>query len=717
MKVAATLAELRERLSLTQGSPSLLLVVCPSDGVLAETRRLLLEVLQATPMSIVDLGLCESDAGPARWAEQTQADPGDAFLLTLPAADQLTWRAFARLLNAERQLLRGLTGPVVLLTARPGEQLLRQHAQDFFTWIAATYELPETAEIRGAAITLGIGPERLAPQLPPEPPVRFLHISDLHLRPASTRRYDQDRVLEGLLALLDRDRPEFPLDLIFVTGDLAHGGKPEEYTQVVELLERLIDVTGVPPERMFVVPGNHDVDRGVGRWLRRTLTDDTESVDFFLEPRNRQFHLKKLEAYASSLGKLLGPARPLGLKTGAEAVEIVEIKGARLAIVSFNSAWFAQGDDDRGKLWLGEPNIRGALDRVADEEAIFAIALLHHPFEDLHPDDRARAEPLFERGFDLMLRGHLHSDKSQSLITQRGGYVEQAAPAAYQGSQWPNGCYLGEIHPRARTIRLRPYTFASGADPWVLNTKVFPDDDKDGYTHTFTVPAKQRMNSRRSQALRAATRDAIKSLPQQARQELIQQITDNTNQAASESSRESLASDLLAESPATFQNLLGLHYLPGWLSAIKKAASERRSGPISLESLANVKEALLQAGRLYLQTEPERDPLSPRVLNRISASALAAALQHVVNGIVKTDYYSDIAIFNRNHEPLCMIKLSDLTSRWLVEHDIRRVEQDATATGAKYRGLVLFSLPPETKELRVESKKLSDRRDLLFLHL
>lgn len=727
MRIEAILAELRERLSLAQGSPSLLLVLCPSDGVVAETRRLLLEILQATPMSIVDLGLCETDAGPARWAEQTKATPGDAFLLTLPAAAPLTWKAFARLLNAERQLLRGLTGPVVLLTTRAAEQMLRQHAQDFSTWIAATYELPEPAEIRGAATMLGVAPERLAPQSPPEPPIRFLHISDLHLRPATTRRYDQDRVLEGLLALLARDRPEFPLDLIFVTGDLAHGGKPDEYTQVVELLERLVDVTGVPPERIFVVPGNHDVDRGVGRWLRRTLTDDTESVDFFLEPRNREFHLKKLEAYSSSLGKLLGPARPLGLKTGAEAVEILEIKGARLAIASFNSAWFAQGDDDRGKLWLGEPNIRGALDRVADEEAVFAIALLHHPFEDLHPDDRARAEPLFERGFDLMLRGHLHSDKTQSLITQRGGYVEQAAPAAYQGSQWPNGCYLGEIRAHARTIRLRPYTFASGADPWVLNTKIFPDDDKDGYTHTFTVPAKQR---RRSQALRAAAKQAIKSLPEATRQELVQQVAGNIDSAASELSRESVTADLLAESPAVWRSVLGHDSaIVAWGAAISQMENlARQPEKISLNNPEDFKKALLQAGRLYLQAAPKRLFHRHQLADRMFTFAITVALQQVVDGLVvqSADIFvpSGIAIYPRNGgAPLGILETKTLQRTSMVSNsflarNLIQVKHYVLKAGAKFGALVLFnSLPPESEEPRVDSVELSDGHGIVVMHL
>ena len=72
-----------------------------------------------------------------------------------------------------------------------------------------------------------------------EDPIRFLHISDLHLRPAVVKRYDQDRVLRGLIEFLIRDREGFPLDLIFITGDLAHSGKAAEYALVVELLQKL----------------------------------------------------------------------------------------------------------------------------------------------------------------------------------------------------------------------------------------------------------------------------------------------------------------------------------------------------------------------------------------------------------------------------------------------------------------------------------------------
>ncbi len=272
--------------------------------------------------------------------------------------------------NAERELLRQLEAPVVLVISSATEKATRQQAPDFFTWAARTYALPSTRELTALAKQLGVTSAVVEPPVPEEEPIRFLHISDIHLRPQIVKRYDQDRVLRGLLDLLARDRQKFPLDLVFVTGDLANAGKADEYVLVVALLKRLMEVTGVPPGHVFVVPGNHDVDREVGRWLLRTLGKDEESVAFFEDAKSRAFHLKKLEAYAESMRALLGKERPLGLAVGEEAVEIVEVRGSRLAVASFNSAWFAQGDDDRGKLWLGEPNVNRAGQRIADLEGV-----------------------------------------------------------------------------------------------------------------------------------------------------------------------------------------------------------------------------------------------------------------------------------------------------------------------------------------------------------
>ena len=71
---------------------------------------------------------------------------------------------------------------------------------------------------------------------------------------------------------------------------------------------------------------------------------------------------------------------------------------------------------NRGRLWLGEANVAGAEGRIAEEGADFAIALMHHPFDDLHEIERWMVERRCERVFDVVLRGHLHQERTRSPI-------------------------------------------------------------------------------------------------------------------------------------------------------------------------------------------------------------------------------------------------------------------------------------------------------------
>ena len=54
----------------------------------------------------------------------------------------------------------------------------------------------------------------------------------------------------------------FPqIDFVLVTGDVAYSGLAEQYVLAENILRDLSNVLGVPPDKFFFVPGNHDVDR------------------------------------------------------------------------------------------------------------------------------------------------------------------------------------------------------------------------------------------------------------------------------------------------------------------------------------------------------------------------------------------------------------------------------------------------------------------------
>lgn len=726
MSLETVLEELRAYIVLQARSRTLLLAVVPSDAVIEDARRVLLELLRATPMDVADLGACTSSMGPARWAELTKARAATAaasvYVVSFVPVTALEARTFAILLNAERQHMRELAGPTLLVISSKTEQALRTHAGDFYTWAAHGFALPEPRELLALAAKLGV--TRAEPTAPAEPPIRFLHVSDFHLRPARVARYEQDRVLEGLVRFLERDRAGFPLDLVFVTGDLAFSGKAEEFVQVATVLRRLLEATGVPPERMFVVPGNHDVDRDVGRWLLRTLASDKQAIAFFEEPDGRAFHSKKLEAYQASLRELFGPERALGLGVGADAVEIVEVAGTRLAVASFNSSWFAQGDDDPGNLWLGEPNVRRALDHVADAEADFAISLVHHPFEDLHEAERDVVESWFERGFDVVLRGHLHKDKTRSIASQRGGYLEVAAPAAYQGSQWPNGCFLGEIRPKARTVRLRPYGYAAGPDPWVLDTKVFPDDEGDGYCRTFAIPKKPRRKSSMSAVARMTVQHAYDKATPYQKKHVRRQVLGERDDVTDQHADQEVVVRLAEEAPELRAKILGnVDRNVALVSSLEGLAERTQVYRIHVTDAMSFERALIGAGQLFLEHTATLGIQRKRMSERDAVVGFAAALGLVVEAPIAIEPFvmarpvPDIVIGRLDRpSPRDLVEVVH-SSQARLQRELERLDTFRHQAPRYLALAIVGSLPKDATEPRIEHATTPAGRNVWKLHL
>ncbi len=734
MSSETQLEELRERVSLAGGSPTLLLAVVASDGVLDDSRRLLCDLLRAAPMTVIDFGGQGHDSGPARWAELGEGRPGDAYVLSARLEGRLSESAFTRLLNAERELLRRLAGPTVLVVSAQTEQALRQRAPDFYTWLAQSYVLPNPEALTDTARRLGVTPaSSVGPATPTEEPIRFLHVSDVHLQTKRVKRYDQDRVLRGLVEFLDRDRATFPLDLLFVTGDLAQSGKADEYELVADFVRELLRVTGVPPERVFVVPGNHDVDRGVGRWLLRTLKADDESTEFFEEESSRFFHAKKFEAYGEALRRLLGDTRSLGLSVGEKAVETVEVRGTKVAVASFNSAWFCQGDDDKGKLWLGEANIDRAARRVRVEKADFAVALLHHPFDYLHEYESENVEPHLERTFDLVLRGHLHQSKARTSLSSRGGFVQVAAPATYQGSQWPSGCFLGEIRPQGRTVRLRPYAYVSGADPWVLNPKVFPDDGADGYCHTFPVVEKRRSRTGTlSEQLEQAAEEALRSASREEQLEIALQagVTFSDNETASERQQKvARAVRSQTNDPALWTSLSGKVPRLAFMKAVDSWVDGKLPHVrISTNDPHFLEKALTRVVQVIDELRKER-PLQdlPRidltlVLRTILEHSLDAPVVHDTR--VSAGLQADILIGEKKGPAArrAVIEVRESRDRHdsaMIRRSLSQLQQYLNISDAAHGALVVFGLPlqEEKTPATIEHVKTPGGRDVLLLQL
>lgn len=294
------------------------------------------------------------------------------------------------------------------------------------------------------------------------PVISWLHLSDLHF--TSEHKWEQAIVLNSLMrdVLLDLRTHGLLPDLVFVTGDIANSGRPEEYVQAERFFNEVARVTNTDPRSSwFIIPGNHDVDRTQIKPLARisaTALYDTAQVNAVLaDVESRALFTCRQRAYFDFVSSFLGKERGWSEQT-PWTVNSVEVNGLSVDILSLNTAWAAEGGDtDQGRLVLGEFQLREVLAAADADAPMLRIALMHHPLDWLRSFDQERAKSLLfgKGGVEFLLRGHLHMGRITGQFNPDARCIELAAGALWDSATYPHGVTLvrldadvgqGEVH-------------------------------------------------------------------------------------------------------------------------------------------------------------------------------------------------------------------------------------------------------------------------------
>jgi 3',5'-cyclic AMP phosphodiesterase CpdA len=309
--------------------------------------------------------------------------------------------------------------------------------------------------------------------------VTWLHISDLHWR--ESQAYDANVVAQALLRdLANRAEiaPELEhIDFIFATGDIAFASRPEEYGLTHQFFIDLLRTTGVRKSRLFIVPGNHDVDR-------TAISDDARDIVNMLSSRQsvnrllddevgRAIVMQRFDRYRQFVNGYLERHLPFD-STRYFYVKRRKIGDKRIAILGLNSAWASASDADRHNLFLGERQVRTALKQA--KRADIRIALMHHPFEWLRDFDRDNCEPLLQRGCDFVLHGHLHRTGLMRLQAPGSEAMVIGAGACYETREYPNAYNLVHLDFSSGegTVYLRMYSDKEGGF-WTKDLLTYQD--------------------------------------------------------------------------------------------------------------------------------------------------------------------------------------------------------------------------------------------------
>jgi tetratricopeptide (TPR) repeat protein len=320
--------------------------------------------------------------------------------------------------------------------------------------------------------------------------IRWIHLSDFHV---GKDGYGQSRLFKYILdhvrtRVADGRGP----DLVFITGDIANKGQSAQYQEFYEnfflsLLECL------PPdsqECIFIVPGNHDVNRMQARAVQ--TYDVLLRVPEFLDPTEqgqfeRQAIFSRFQAYAEN--DLTCSGEHWLFSSAGILRRTVSVRGQTIGILGVNTAWLSCSDEDRHKLSAGKGLLEDGLESL--QGCNLKIVLGHHPLDWFLDTDLEPVRALFGRHTALYLHGHMH--KGRSRYDEGGGYpfLILQSGACFQAREsdiWVNRFLWCELDPSSREIRVEPLQWSSDQQSWVLDGDAFPERYRRGDRWILALP-------------------------------------------------------------------------------------------------------------------------------------------------------------------------------------------------------------------------------------
>lgn len=352
----------------------------------------------------------------------------------------------------------------------------------------------------------------------------LLHISDIHFKyPVCTTHYDADRPFRTLMVQDVRVHVDTlgPVGAIMVSGDIAYAAHPEEYKAAKDWLMELAEAGKCPKERIFVVPGNHDIDRpsitkspsvkNVHNAIKSADNMKRDSVlqEQFRDETTGRTLFEPLSAY-NDFAKFFGcqvyaPDRlcwqqDIWLEEGI----FLRLHGLTSTLISGAVQESGSQNDTRGSLYLSP--MQTVLDPL---EGVINLVMAHHP-----PDwllDMDEVEDAIEGRALLHLFGHKHRNR----IRREAHYMRFSAGAVNPDRRengWEPGYNLINLAVLAgeggkMNLKIEAHILRWQTSPDCYVPKQTPDGEY-VFCHSIQIPS-----CRVAKATRPSATEKMHSLP------------------------------------------------------------------------------------------------------------------------------------------------------------------------------------------------------------
>lgn len=249
--------------------------------------------------------------------------------------------------------------------------------------------------------------------------IRWLHISDLHF---NNDDMSTDSMREELPKYLKKNN--IRCDYVFCTGDIRTANAESNHfpDEAARFLIDLCTAVGTSTDRLFIVPGNHDVDRdatGRDEVIRKIcfqrngyydpkygkIEEDDLKVVYSGQEEFREF-LSKIYT-ADRMAKYANPLNPH-----------FNVETENFNILHMDSTLTYTKDQESVDLVIGTKLLQNALKELNPDKP--TVLLSHYPFTSLLQEEKKYVrELLYRKGVCLWLAGHEHDHMVQPI-----GYLD-----------------------------------------------------------------------------------------------------------------------------------------------------------------------------------------------------------------------------------------------------------------------------------------------------
>ncbi len=300
--------------------------------------------------------------------------------------------------------------------------------------------------------------------------INILHLSDLHW--SSNANTDICIVRDALLRDIERlELSGQKADIVIFSGDLVFSGtNPKDFSKAYDiLLGPVLKKIGLTNERLFVCPGNHDIDRDaitdyIETGLKANLKSNEVCNDFFDRLKGgdgtRKAAFERLKNYTNWWRLTVLKKPPNVYSSLSLQVDKLQLGGEKVGIATFNSAWRCTGKADgvdRNALVVGERNLDEAAKLISDCD--IRVAIFHHPTDWLADFDQSAILGRLYSEFDLLVHGHVHKTLPEQRYTTSGTALISQAGCLYNSREYPNSYQLVslDLDQSSCTFFLRTY--------------------------------------------------------------------------------------------------------------------------------------------------------------------------------------------------------------------------------------------------------------------